>query len=51
MGFGLGLIIATLLMLSYFPRNIPKYVIEKQARDLGMRYEDEIKAFFKNDTK
>lgn len=51
MGIGIGLIVATLLMLTYAPRNIPKYQIEKMAKDLGMKYDDEIKAYFKNDDK
>lgn len=46
LGLGIGIVIATLLMLTYSYNNIPKYKIEKMARDLGMLYPDEIKSYF-----
>jgi predicted small secreted protein len=51
LGFGIGVIVATIMMLSYVPKNIPKYIIESKAKELGMRYEEDIKAYFKNDKK
>jgi FKBP-type peptidyl-prolyl cis-trans isomerase (trigger factor) len=30
------------------PKNLPKYKVEEMARELGMMYPDEIKAFFNN---
>ena len=51
LGFGVGIIITTILMLSYVPRNVPKHIIETKAKELGMKYEEDIKAYFKNDNK
>jgi hypothetical protein len=33
-------------MFNYSPNNISKRTIEQKARELGMMYPDEIKAFF-----
>lgn len=48
LGLSIGIIFATVLMLTYSPKNIPKYKIEQMARELGMKYPDEIKSFFNN---
>lgn len=44
MGIGIGLIIATVLLLPFHERKISATEIESKARDLGMIYIDEIKA-------
>ncbi|KMT21720.1 hypothetical protein [Clostridium cylindrosporum] len=49
LGLGVGLVVATMI-ISLFPKStISDVKVEKRARDMGMKYPDEIKAFFKND--
>ncbi|SEF47629.1 hypothetical protein SAMN05660865_00323 [Caloramator fervidus] len=54
LGLGVGLVLAGILYSFYTPvnvKNIPKEKIEAMARELGMMYPDEIKAYFENDKK
>jgi hypothetical protein len=51
LGLGIGLIISGIFYTFYRPTNISKEKIEIMARELGMRYPDEIKAYFENDKK
>ncbi|WP_207639969.1 hypothetical protein [Fervidicella metallireducens] len=48
---GIGLILSTLVLYSYGPTNLSKATIEKKAREMGMKYPDEIKAYFEQDKK
>ncbi|MBL4932949.1 MULTISPECIES: hypothetical protein [Clostridium] len=50
MGIGIGMILATILMLG-FNRNkeLSKSQIEEKARSFGMLYEDECKVIFNKD--
>ncbi|EYE88812.1 hypothetical protein Q428_06135 [Fervidicella metallireducens AeB] len=50
-GLGIGLILSTLVLYSYGPTNLSKATIEKKAREMGMKYPDEIKAYFEQDKK
>lgn len=50
-GLGVGIII-TALILSISPNyKLSKLEAEKMARSMGMKYPDEIKAYFNNDKK
>jgi hypothetical protein len=51
LGLGIGIVIATTIMFSYSPNNISRRTIEQKAKDLGMMYPDEIKAFFDTEKK
>lgn len=51
LGLGTGLIVSTLVLYSYGPINLSKATIEKKAREMGMKYPDEIKAYFEKDKK
>jgi len=44
MGFGIGLLMAVLLMTLFSNGALSDYELEKEARDLGMVYPGEIKA-------
>jgi uncharacterized membrane-anchored protein YhcB (DUF1043 family) len=48
LGLGIGMIITAILFTASPSQNISKYKLEKMARDIGMMYPDEIKAFFNN---
>jgi hypothetical protein len=45
------MVLTAIAMSSYSPKNIPKQKIESMARDMGMIYPDEVKAFFEMDKK
>ncbi len=48
-GLGVGIVI-TALLLSLSPSyKLSKLEVEKKARNMGMKYPDEIKAYFNND--
>lgn len=48
-GLGIGIIIASLVLSLYNPSKVSDAQVEKRAREMGMKYPDEIKAYF--DTK
>lgn len=48
LGLGIGILISAFL-LSFNPnKNVSKLDVEKKARNMGMMYPEEIKAFFNN---
>ncbi len=48
MGIGIGLILGVILMFNYHYKNsLSDYEIEQRARELGMVYENEVKAILK----
>lgn len=50
LGIGIGLFLGGILMLSYGYNNaLSQEKIEEKAREYGMHYEDECKAFFGKD--
>lgn len=51
LGLGIGIVLSTAIMYYYSPHNIPKLKVEKMAREMGMMYPDEVKAYFNNDKK
>lgn len=48
MGIGLGIVIASLIMLFSQSSYYSDYEIEKKAREMGMKYPEEILAIEKN---
>ncbi|WP_057978179.1 hypothetical protein [Caloramator mitchellensis] len=51
LGLGIGIVITAILMSFTTTKNMTNQQIEIKARELGMKYPDEIKAFFENDKK
>ena len=48
MGIGIGLILGVILMFNYHYKNsLSDYEIEQRDRELGMVYENEVKAIIK----
>lgn len=48
-GLGVGIVITALLLSLNPSYNLSKLEVEKKARNMGMKYPDEIKAYFNND--
>lgn len=49
LGLGIGLVLGAICIASYPRATMSQVQIEKMARDMGMKYPDEIRAFFQND--
>lgn len=47
-GVGVGILICTIMLHLFAKPNVSSYYIEKKAREMGMMYPDEIKAYFDN---
>ena len=47
MGIGIGIIIANFIFIAYESLGYSDYEIEKRARELGMRYQDEMLVHYK----
>lgn len=48
-GLGVGIVITALLLSLNPSYKLSKLEVEKKARNMGMKYPDEIKAYFNND--
>lgn len=48
-GLGVGIVITALLLSLNPSYKLSKLEVEKRARNMGMKYPDEIKAYFNND--
>jgi hypothetical protein len=48
LGIGIGLVLASLIMMAITPGTVQKSEVEKKARALGMVYPDEVKALYDN---